>query len=128
MKTILGTAAAILISTAAYIPVQAVAAPGYSVVIHNAPPPPRREATPSARRGYEWAPGYWNWTGRKHVWVAGHWERERRGYHYQRAEWRQDRDGWHLQRGGWQNGPRGDRDHDGVSNRHDSRPNDPHRN
>lgn len=128
MKRLIGTAAAILISAAAYIPMQA-SAQGVNLVIRNAPPPPPREAIPAARRGYEWAPGYWNWNGRKHVWVRGHWERERRGYHYQRPEWRQNGNDWQLVRGGWQQGPtRGDRDGDGVPNRDDSRPDNPRRN
>lgn len=131
MKRLLCTAAALILSTAAFIPAQAIAQTGYSIVIHNAPPPPRREAVPAARRGYEWIPGYWNVNGKRHRWTAGHWERVRKGQHYQRPEWQQTDGGWRLQRGSWQkgeNGPRGDRDHDGVQNRDDSKPNNPRRN
>jgi len=135
MKTILATAAAILIGTAAFAPVQAQAAHPYAnvVVIKKAPPAPRREAVPAARRGYEWTPGYWDWNGRRHDWVAGHWEKVRPGYAYQRAQWRQDRNGWHLDRGGWHQSRQvaahrdRDRDRDGVPNRHDQRPNNPNR-
>lgn len=152
MKRILSTAAAIILSTAAYMPTQAVAQ--VNIVIGNAPPPPRYEVVPAARRGYEWAPGYWNWNGRRHVWTAGHWERARVGYSYRRHEWQQGDDGWRLNRGGWQRGERNgnngygsnransndrdrdgvpnrmdrDRDGDGVSNRRDRNPNDPRRN
>jgi hypothetical protein len=133
MKRILCTAAAIILGSAAFIPTQALAQVDFSIVIGNAPPPPRYEVVPAPRRGYEWAPGYWNWDGRRHVWVAGHWERARPGYSYQRPEWRHDHDGWRLNRGGWQRGygrdyhgprdyrgnGRGDRDHDGVPNRVD---------
>jgi len=119
MKTILATAAAILIGSAAFAPVQAQAAHPRAqvIVIKKAPPAPRREAVPAARRGYEW--------------VSGYWEKVRPGYAYQRAQWRQDRNGWHLDRGGWHQ-PRKvaahrDRDRDGVPNRHDARPNNPHR-
>lgn len=131
MKRILCTAAAILLSTAAYLPTQAVAQVGFNIVISNAPPPVRYEVVPSARRGHEWAPGYWNWNGRRHVWVRGHWERVRTGQYYQRPEWQQNNDGWRLNRGGWQRGERhdnrnanrgyrpGDRDRDGVPNRMD---------
>jgi len=133
MKRILCTAAALILGTAAFIPTQALAQASVSIVIGNAPPPQRVEVVPAPRRGYQWAPGYWNWNGRRHVWVAGHWERARPGYVYQRPEWRQERDGWRLNRGGWQRGPahgnrhhyenrgngRADRDHDGVPNRVD---------
>lgn len=154
MKRILCTAAAIVLGTAAMIPSQAFAHADVSIVIGNAPPPQRVEVVPVPRRGYQWAPGYWGWNGRRHVWVAGHWERARPGYAYQRPEWRQERDGWRLSHGGWQRGPahgnrhhyvnhghgRGDRyrdgvpnrvdrdrDGDGVANRYDRMPNNPRR-
>lgn len=135
MKSILATAAAVLIGSAAFAPVQASAAPHHPradvIVIQKAPPAPRREAVPAARRGFEWVSGYWNWNGRRHEWVAGHWEKVRPGYAYQRASWRHDRDGWHLERGGWQRSDRvaarRDHDRDGVPNRYDARPNNPYR-
>jgi hypothetical protein len=132
MKRILCGAAAILISTAAFMPAQAMAQ-GYSVIVRTAPPPPRQELVPAPRRGYEWAPGYWNYSGNKHKWTAGHWERVHAGQRYQRPEWQQTSNGWRLNKGGWQrnspaaNGPRGDRDGDGVPNRFDSNPNNPYR-
>jgi hypothetical protein len=127
MKRILSTAAAaIVLASAAFIPSQASAQVGVNVVIGNAPPPPRYEVVPSARRGYEWAPGYWNWNGRRHVWTRGHWERARAGHYYQHPEWQQGNEGWRLNRGGWQQGnrgngvnPNGDRDRDGIPNRAD---------
>jgi hypothetical protein len=99
MKRILFATTAALISTAAYLPLQASAA-GAVIVVHDAPPP-RHEVVPHARRGYEWAPGYWNWNGHRYVWSAGHWERVRRGYAWHRPEWRQGDRGWELDRGGW---------------------------
>jgi len=133
MKAILTATAAALIATASFAPVQAQ--PHHPradvIIIKQAPPALRHESVPKARRGYDWAPGYWNWNGRRHEWVAGHWEKVRPGYAYQRAAWRQDRDGWHLDRGGWRDNrqaTRRDRDGDGVPNRHDSRPNNPYRN
>ncbi|MFC3461365.1 MULTISPECIES: hypothetical protein [Massilia] len=137
MKRILFTAAAVLISTAGFSPVQAQ--PRTEVIIvKKAPPAPRHEVVPAARRGFEWVPGYWNWTGHRYTWVKGHYEKVRPGYVYQRAEWRRDRNGWYLEQGGWRhgdrtdrtdrfNGPRRDRDGDGVPNRVDARPNNPHR-
>ena len=126
MKKILFTVAAAIISTAAFAPVaQAQHTRTEVIVVQKAPPALRREAVPAARRGYEWVPGYWNWTGRKYVWTRGHYEKVRRGYVYARPEWRQGDNGWTLQRGGWR---AGDRDGDGVRNRDDARPNNPNRN
>jgi len=125
MKRILVTVAAALISTAAFTPVaQAQHNRTEVIVVQKAPPALRREAVPAARRGYEWIPGYWNWSGRKYVWVKGHYEKVRRGYVYARPEWRQGDNGWTLNRGGWRTG---DRDGDGVRNRDDARPNNPNR-
>jgi hypothetical protein len=126
MKRILFTVAAALISTAAFTPVaQAQHNRTEVIVVQKAPPALRREAVPAARRGYEWIPGYWNWSGRRYTWVKGHYEKVRRGYVYARPEWRQGDNGWTLQRGGWRTG---DRDGDGVRNRDDARPNNPNRN
>ena len=128
MKRILLTVAAAVISTAAFAPVaQAQHTRTEVIVVEKAPPPLRREAVPAARRGHEWIPGYWNWNGRRYVWVNGHYERVRQGYVYNRPEWRQSDNGWVMERGGWRNGPRGDRDGDGVRNRDDARPNNPNR-
>jgi hypothetical protein len=113
--------AATVIGTVA-MPLPSVAA--VDVYVNTAPPPPRSERIPAARRGYVWTPGYWNWNGRRYVWVAGSWARERRGYAYRPHEW-VERDGrWTLRRGGWD---RRDSDRDGVPNRSDSRPYDPNR-
>jgi hypothetical protein len=133
MKAILAATAAALIATASFAPAQAQ--PHHPradvIIIKKAPPAPRHEAVPKARRGYDWVPGYWNWNGRRHEWVAGHWEKLRPGYVYQRANWRHDRDGWYLERGGWRaerHAGLRDRDRDGVPNRYDNRPNNPYRN
>jgi hypothetical protein len=129
-KTILATAAALLIGSAAFAPIQAIARDNI-VVVRTAPPAPRHESVPQARRGYEWVPGNWNWSGRRYVWTRGHWEKARRGYVYHQPAWVQDGDRWHMNRGGWQRGERADgrsdRDHDGVPNRDDARPNNPNR-
>jgi hypothetical protein len=130
MKRILFTAAAVIaLSAATFAPVEAMARDTV-VVVRTAPPAPRHEVVPAARRGYEWAPGYWNWNGHRHVWVKGHWERARAGYVFHRPEWVQDEHGYRLNRGGWEHGElavRHDRDHDGVPNRFDSRPDNPNR-
>jgi hypothetical protein len=78
---------------AAATPPPAVAAVG--VYVNTAPPPPRVERVPPARRGYVWAPGYWNWQGNRHVWVKGTWVRARHGYTYLPPE-RMGRARWAL--------------------------------
>ena len=100
----------------------AAALPAHAnVYVSVAPPPLRAEVVPAARPGYVWAPGYWNWNGRRHVWSGGTWVRERRGYAYHRREWVQNDGRWVMRGGGW------DRDGDGVPNRYDHRPNNPYR-
>jgi WXXGXW repeat (2 copies) len=94
------------------------------IYLNMAPPPARYEVVPAPRRGYVWAPGYWNASRNRHVWKAGHWERERRGYHYTEPAWTQRDNRWQLERGRWQ---RGDRDGDGVPNYADRAPDNPRR-
>ncbi|KQW93281.1 hypothetical protein ASC94_11540 [Massilia sp. Root418] len=118
-----------------------VAVPSFAdvVVVRTAPPPPRHEAVPEARRGYTWVAGHWDWNGRRNVWIKGKWVRDRNGYVYRPTVW-EERDGrWVVERGGWHRGQRDrdgdgvpnradrDRDGDGVPNRYDDRPNNPNR-
>jgi hypothetical protein len=104
------------------VPMTASAASG--IYLNFEPPPARVEAVPAPRRGYLWAPGYWNAKGNRHVWQAGHWERERTGYYFTQPTWTQRDNRWQLERGRWN---RGDRDRDGVPNTVDRAPNDPTR-
>jgi len=71
------------------------------VDVDVAPPPPRVEVVPAARVGYVWAPGYWEWRGRRHVWVNGYWVRERRGYHWRPHRWEEHEGRWRFERGRW---------------------------
>lgn len=105
-----------------------ITAPAVSavVVVREAPPAVRAERVPAPRRGYVWAPGYWDWKHGKHVWQRGHWVRERRGYVYREPTWEERNGRWQMQRGGWDRHRR-DRDGDGVPNRMDARPNNPNR-
>ena len=114
------------------------------IIVNVAPPANRYERVPSARRGYVWSPGHWQWNpGRKrYLWTAGNWERSRAGYAYHAPQW-VERDGrWNYQSRRWDNdgdgipnnrdatpngGRRGDRDGDGVPNRNDRRPDNPNR-
>ncbi len=88
------------------------------IVVRKAPPEPRHEHVPAARRGYVWTPGYWDWNGRRHVWHKGQYVKARAGYHYNAPAWH-ERDGrWEFSRGEWRHGD-GDRDGDGIPNRVD---------
>lgn len=95
------------------------------IVVREAPPAPRVERMPEARRGYTWVAGHWEWRHNRHQWVRGTWLRDRHGYVYHQPTWA-ERDGkWEMRRGAW---ARGDRDHDGVRNGNDNHPNNPNRN
>ena len=102
MKRTLTLATLITLGAAAWMPLPSMAETSFSLVINSAPPPPRFENAPAPRRGYVWAPGYWNWDGGRHVWLAGHWEAARDGYQYQSGEWIRDGGGYRLRAGGWQ--------------------------
>jgi hypothetical protein len=101
-RTTLALATMITVGAAAWLPLPSMAQTGFNVVINSAPPAPRFESVPAPRRGYVWAPGYWNWEGNRHIWLAGHWEPERNGYQYQSGGWIRDGGGYRLRSGGWQ--------------------------
>lgn len=94
------------------------------IIIRIAPPELRMERVPEARRGYQWSPGYWDWRRERHTWVRGSWMRDRPGYRYHQPMWQQHEGTWVIQRGNWK---RNDRDGDGVPNRRDRKPDNPHR-
>jgi hypothetical protein len=115
--------AALAVSSIGAIPLTASA--DFTIFATEAPPPMRHEVVPSARHGYVWAPGYWDYRNHHYVWVKGHWEKERRGMYWHPNRWEQ-RDGkWVMERGRWdrerfvENHRMGDRDRDGVPNRVD---------
>ena len=108
---------------AAATPLTSVAA--VDIQLNFGPPPPRHEFVPAPRRGWVWTPGFWQWRGNQHVWRKGVWVRERPGHAYHPHRW-VERDGrWHFERGRWDR--RRDSDGDGVPDRFDARPNNPHR-
>lgn len=104
---------------AVVVPAPAAASAG--VYVQIAPPAPRYEVIPAPRHGYVWVPGYWDWRGHHHVWVRGVWVRERVGYRYRPHQWVEHDGRWAFNRGGW------DRDRDGIPDRYDRHPNNPHR-
>ncbi len=81
--------------------VQSAHAQTFDLRIGTPPPPPRVVVEPRPRPGFVWAPGYWNWNGRRHVWHEGAYVRARPGYHYAAPEWRQDGDHYGFRRGHW---------------------------
>lgn len=109
------------------------------VSINVGPPAERYEVVPAPRRGYDWRPGYWNWSPnrQRHHWVAGSWVRSRPGYVYAQPAWVENGGRWQQQRGTWNRRDRDgdgvrnrddrDRDGDGVPNRRDSAPDNPRR-
>ncbi|WP_233238238.1 YXWGXW repeat-containing protein [Bordetella sp. LUAb4] len=124
MKTIakIATSAGVaLIVSLGAMTVPAVAHADVSINIGVAPPPPRVEVVPAPRAGYIWAPGHWEWRRDHHVWIGGSWLRARPGYAYRAPQWRQDHGRWVYAASRW------DRDGDGVPDRHDRRPDNPHR-
>lgn len=81
-----------------------------------APPAPRYERIPAARRDYVWEPGHWEWRRGRYEWIKGGWISARAGYVYRPHEWR-ERDGrWYLDQPSWSRGGR-DRDRNGVPDR-----------
>jgi hypothetical protein len=118
MKKIICAAAAVLIASTIFTPIQSFAG-DHVRAVRVAPPAPRHESVPAARRGYEWAPGFWNWNGHRYTWTRGHWEHARAGYAFRATTWEQADGGWRQSRGGWM---KHDRDHDGVPNRADKHP------
>ena len=94
------------------------------IFFNTAPPPARYEVVPAPRRGYIWAPGYWDAKGKKHAWKNGHWEKTKSGHHYVESRWIERNNGWALERGRWNPG---DRDGDGVPNNRDRQPDNPNR-
>lgn len=83
---------------------QVAHAQSFDIRIGQPPPPPRVVVVPGPRAGYVWAPGYWNWEGRRHVWREGHWERQRRGQRYVEPAWTPDGDRYGFRRGHWERG------------------------
>ena len=71
------------------------------IYVRVGPPPLRQEVVPTLRPGWVWAPGYWNWNGRRYVWVRGHSVHGRRGHHWVPDRWAEDHGRWRRERGRW---------------------------
>jgi hypothetical protein len=83
----------------------AFAAPAYAQVrinVNIAPPAPQYEVVPAIAPGYAWAPGYWGWTGERHVWVRGRSIVRREGYSWAPDRWEQRDRGYYRTAGHWE--------------------------
>jgi hypothetical protein len=81
-----------------------LSAPAYAQVslnINIAPPAPRYEVVPSIAPGYVWAPGYWGWSGERHVWIRGRPIVQRSGYSWEADRWEQRNNGYYRTAGHW---------------------------
>ncbi|MBE0612671.1 MAG: YXWGXW repeat-containing protein [Burkholderiales bacterium] len=81
------------------------AAPAYAQISFNisvAPPAPQYEVVPTVAPGYVWAPGYWGWSGDRHVWVRGRTIMHREGYRWEPDRWDQRSNGYYRTVGHWE--------------------------
>jgi hypothetical protein len=77
-----------------------------TVNVSIAPPAPQYEVVPPLQAGQVWAPGYWTWTGERHVWVRGRPILQRVGYRWEPDRWEQRGGTYYRRVGNWE------RDHD----------------
>src|SRR5580765_2301858 len=90
----------------------ALAAPAHAQInlsINVAPPAPRYEVIPTMQPGYVWAPGYWGWSGERHVWVRGRPIAQREGYRWAPDRWDQRDQGYYRTAGRWERDERDER-------------------
>jgi len=78
------------------------------VVTEAAPPAPIVEVRSAAPfEGALWIPGYWHWSGGRHLWVAGRWTARPAGYVWEEHHWDRRPDGrWVHRPGHWRLAPR----------------------
>ena len=140
-------AAAALFSTATVITAPFTPADAEVNITFGSPPPSAQyELVPAPRAGYVWAPGHYTLVNDRYVWSPGHWMTARSGYRYVPDTWERvfvsGREQWRYVPSRWDrngdgipdryeakryhdnNGPWGDRDHDGIPNawdRYDNR-------
>jgi WXXGXW repeat (2 copies) len=69
--------------------------PGPTVVVVDAPPPPRYQRVDS-RPGYIFIQGRWDRRGNSWAWQDGHWERERANAYYQPGRWQRNHNRGHI--------------------------------
>ena len=91
---------ALLLATSASFAVPAYAQVSFNISL--APPAPQYEVVPSVQPGYVWAPGYWAWSGERHIWVRGRPIVQREGYRWEPDRWDQRDRGYYRTAGHWQ--------------------------
>lgn len=90
----------------------ALAAPAYAQINVNislAPPAPQYEVIPTMQPGYIWAPGYWGWSGERHVWIRGRPIAQRQGYRWTPDRWDQRDKYYYHTAGRWERDERHDK-------------------
>ena len=93
------------VSLALLLTACALAAPAYAQVNINisiAPPAPQYEVVPVLQPGYVWAPGYWGWSGERHVWIRGRPIAQREGYRWVPDRWEQRDRYYYRSAGHWE--------------------------
>ena len=86
----------------------AAAAPAFAQISFNiviAPPALQYEAVPVIAPGYVWAPGYWAWSGDRHIWVRGRTIVHRVGYRWEPDRWEQRDHAYYRHPGRWDRDP-----------------------
>src|SRR6185436_15846233 len=99
----------------------AFAAPAYaqiSVNISLAPPAPQYEVIPTMQPGYVWAPGYWGWSGERHIWVRGRPIAQRDGYRWAPDRWEQRDQHYYRAAGHWERDDKGPKYDKGNKGKH----------
>ncbi|MBN9086146.1 MAG: YXWGXW repeat-containing protein [Reyranella sp.] len=137
LLTVLAAAAVSMSALIAPAIMAPAAAQSLTIQIGTPPPAPIYEVIPAPRAGYVWAPGYYRYDGGRYAWTSGRWMAERPGYRWTNDRWEHGPNGWHHVAGRWdrngipdcaeRNQAWGDRDHDGVPNTYDRRPDNPYR-
>ena len=68
----------------------------------SAPPPPRDEGYHSAKPGFVWIGGHYEWRNHEYQWVGGRWDRERPQKRWVDGRWELHGREWVFIEGSWQ--------------------------
>jgi len=74
-----------------------------TIVVHDAPPPPRDESMPSEPPPPDktWKRGHWEYRDNAYTWVAGQWIDTRPNAEYVPPHWENRSNGWVYVEGYW---------------------------
>jgi hypothetical protein len=118
------------LSLALLLAASALAAPSFAQINFNinvAPPPPQQEVVPAVAPGYVWAPGYWGWSGDRHVWIRGRPIAQREGYLWQPDRWEQREHNYYRVAGHWEKQKKNKKHKDKDRDEHDGHDKGKHR-